>query len=453
MKVIHISSADIQGGANRAAYRLHRALLEAGIKSRMLVRTKGSQDAEISVASLEEEAVLAAQARLVQKYFIDSNRASPAGSYFSIPLPGFDLAQDARVQDSDIIHLHWITGLLSPRSIARLQQSGKPVFWTLHDQRAFTGGCHYSAGCGRFQTTCETCPQLARDDWGIARAGLEESRQAMDSRLLTVICPSRWMAEAAIRSDLLSRARVEVIPNCIDTRLFMPGGKREARLELGLAPDKTCFLFGAENCAEQRKGFVDLAQTLRLLPLSDAIQFASFGRTADTFDRLPLKVKSFGHISSDRRLAVLYTAADAFLLPSTEDNLPNTMLEAMACGTPVIGFAIGGLPDVVTPETGILVPSGDCRGLADAIRYFKPDARRAARARAMAENYSPDVISRRHIELYAQFQSVPRACPTSSNRLPCLPPGPAFAAVFEPLLQQARQRRRGRWWRRLAGRS
>jgi glycosyltransferase involved in cell wall biosynthesis len=419
----------------------------------MLVRTKRTQDAEISAALLEEAAPLPAQARLVQKYCIDANRASLTNSYFSIPLPGFDLSQDARVRKSDLIHLHWITGLLSPPAIARLQQLGKPVFWTLHDQRAFTGGCHYSAGCGKFQTTCESCPQLARDDWGIARAGLEESRQAIDPRRLTIICPSRWMAETARRSTLLSIARVEVIPNCIDTRVFMPGDKRDARRELGLAPDKTCFLFGAENWAEKRKGFAELLHTLQLFPRSDAIQFACFGGAAGEFDRLPFQVKSFGRISSDRRLAELYAAADAFLLPSVEDNLPNTMLEAMACGTPVIGFAVGGLPDLVTPETGLLLPMGDWRGLADAIRNFKPDARRSACARARAEELSPAVISQRHCKLYAESQLAPPQSHASLQRLPCLPPDPPFAGVFEPLLQQARKNLRGRWWRRLTGRA
>jgi len=450
MRILHISTADQEGGAARAALRLHHALLEAGAHSQMLVRDKTSQEAEIFAAALDDEAPWVEQTRIIQKYSIGPNRTSLSNTYFSIPLPGFDLSQDARVQACDVLHLHWITGLLSPPSIARLQKLGKPIFWTCHDQRPFTGGCHYSAGCGKFQASCEECPQLACDEWGVARAGLAESLQSMDARGLTLLCPSRWMAAAARRSALFSQARIEWIPYCIDSRVFKPRPKSEARQELGLAHDKPCFLFGADHGAEKRKGFAELANALNLLPPSD-VQFASFGDSDGVFDHLPVKIKSFGRISSDQKLATLYAAADAFLLPSLEDNLPNMMIEAMACGTPVIGFDIGGLPDFVTPETGVLVRAGDCSGLADAIRNFKPDAQRAMSARAMAEKHSPEVISRRHLQLYAESRPAPRASPGSNEPLRCLPPGPAFTPVFERLWEHAQKKRPGQWWRRFIG--
>jgi glycosyltransferase involved in cell wall biosynthesis len=214
-----------------------------------------------------------------------------------------------------------------------------------------------------------------------------------------------------------------------------------------LAQDKTCFLFGADHGGEKRKGFAELAVALNLLPPSE-VQFASFGEAGGMFDHLPVQVKSFGRISSDQKLATIYAAADAFLLPSLEDNLPNMIIESMACGTPVIGFDAGGIPDLVTPETGVLVRAGDSRALADAIRNFKPDAQRALNARALAAKHSPEVISRRHLQLYGENRPAPRTSPGSNEMLRCLPPGPAFTPVFESLWQQAQKERPGQWWRR-----
>lgn len=448
MRVVHLSTADVRGGAARSAHRLHRALLDAGIESRMLVLNRYSTDKEVTRANVDIGAPLLREARWGQKYFIDANRTEKTNSYFSLPLPGFDLASNALVQSSDILHLHWFTGFLSPESVNRLQRLGKPVFWTLHDQRAFTGGCHFSDGCLGFENECGNCPQLDEGGLRVARAALMESKQSIDLSRVDIICPSKWMANLARRSSLFGSANIFTIPYCVDTEKFKPHDKTEARARLGIDAEKICLLFGADNCAEKRKGFHLLRTCFESLD-PNKYQFLAFGDDQGVFSHLPITVRSFGRIHSDQELKVLYSAADAFLLPSSEDNLPNTMLEAMACGTPIIGFAIGGLVDVVTPKVGILANTCDGKAFASAVENFTPGVRSQSSIRQIAQAYSPARIAGLHIELYRKRRQtdVPRVPIT--RKASCLPPGVNFADVFGEIVSVARERRRLNFARRL----
>lgn len=448
LRVVHLSTADIQGGAARSAHRLHRALLDEGVESRMLVLNQYSADEEVSCARVDIGTPLSREARWGQKYFIDANRTEKTNSYFSLPLPGFDLASNALVQKSDIIHLHWVTGFLSPRSIDRLQGLGKPVFWTLHDQRAFTGGCHFSSGCHGFESECAGCPQL--DDGGlmVARAALKESKQSIDSSRVDIICPSNWMANMVQRSSLLGNANISTIPYCVDIKKFKPHDKRQARAKLGMDAGKTCLLFGADNCEEKRKGLHLLRTCFESLDPAK-YQLLAFGDDRGAFSRFPIAVRSFGRIHSDHELAALYSAADAFLLPSSEDNLPNTMLEALACGTAIIGFAIGGLVDVITPEVGILANTCDGKAFAAAIGTFTVGARSQESIRQIAQAYSPARIASLHMELYRKRRQADRRGVPIRSKAKCLSPGVSFACVFGQVVSLARKKRRSNLSRRL----
>jgi glycosyltransferase involved in cell wall biosynthesis len=376
MRVVHISTVDATGGAARAALRLHKGLREIGVNSEMVVQSKSSNDP--SIHQIEKTSGnSSALAELIQRGYIDLNRTDLSTTYFSAGFSGIDLRDDPRVAAADVLNLHWVAGFQNPVSIAALQELGKPMVWTLHDQRAFTGGCHFSAGCAKFEQGCIGCPQLADDPAGFTSMNLFDSAVFLTPRAITVVAPSRWLAECARRSLLFRKSRVEVIPYGIEHDVFAPRDRATLREELGLSPSVFYFLVGADHGSEKRKGFRELREALAISMAEEPfarrvqngeIQFLSFGRTSPELENGPVPVRSLGYINSDQTMAAVYGAADVYILPSLEDNLPNTLLEAMSCGTPVVAFNTGGVPDMVEPKvTGWIAPCGNTKILANAI--------------------------------------------------------------------------------------
>src|ERR1035437_8619667 len=268
MRVVHISTTDITGGAARAAFRLHKALLAAGEESTMLVLGKSSDLDSVHPATRAQDAG-SFFGPLIQTYYIDRNRTAVSNTYFSLGWPAHDLSSHPLIRQADIIHLHWISGFQSPATLAALQSLGKPLVWTLHDERAFTGGCHYSAGCRKYETDCAGCPQLAVDPTALTAANLADQLSITFPETITVVAPSRWMAETARCSAVFNRSRIEVIPNGLETAHFRPWPQREARLKLGLPAEGMHVLFGADYGNELRKGQEQLVAALALC-LQDA---------------------------------------------------------------------------------------------------------------------------------------------------------------------------------------
>lgn len=465
MRIVQISTYDLQGGAARAAYRLYRGLRATGHDCTMLVRDKTSTDPYVHPAILESGGArrkLERETRWIEKYYLKSRRTPVSNTTFSSLGLGYDLSSHGQLQSADVINLHWVCGLVSPPALARLQRLGRPVIWTLHDQRAFTGGCHYSAGCNHYEQHCWDCPQLLPDDLQLTEAALQESSQHIGPNLV-IVTPSRWLADCARRSALFRQHRIEVIPYGIDTSVFKPG-RAEARAHLGLDPDAIHLLFGADNLAETRKGFSLLCAAVRRCLENPAfrrsverqqINFLFFGNTGPT-PTLDFPARWLGRMNSEEAIARVYAACDAFLLPSTEDNLPNTMIESMCCGTPVIGFDIGGLPDAVTSgETGRLVAPGDVGDLAQAIQELTGDSLTRRRwSEQCARTIHPRYNLRSQAENYAALYE------SELSRRPATQPepgvaqstqasvafGPALGAVFPVLVQRAQQERRRRRW-------
>jgi hypothetical protein len=259
----------------------------------------------------------------------------------------------------------------------------------------------------------------------------------------TVVTPSRWLAAAARRSRLFREARIEVIPYSLDTEVFAPAPKAEAKRRLGLAPHTLTLLTGAHNGNERRKGFGVLVEALRICasdpafgPLAQRGEIAllCLGQPPDGLEALPLPARPLGWVTAEERLRLAYSAADLFLLPSLEDNLPNTLLEAMSCGTPVVAFDVGGVPDVLEDHvTGRLVPAGDAARLAEAILDGLRDegARRKmgeACRRTIEINHAMDVQARRYLDLYRDLlggQMMTGAAAGTSTPVRPPPPSPA----------------------------
>jgi glycosyltransferase involved in cell wall biosynthesis len=450
MRIVHLSTHDMVGGAARAAFRLHKALLAAGEESSMVVHCKGS-DLESVHQATGPQSLHSLLGYSIQTHCLDRNRTPLSNTWFSLCWPGLDLSRHPVIQRADILHLHWVSSFQSPPTLAALLALGKPMVWSLHDQRAFTGGCHYAAGCTSYETSCFACPQLASDPFGLPAANLADQIELLPGTKVTVIGLSRWMAECARRSALFRDARIELIPNSVETDLFQPKDKVQAKGELGWPAEALCLLFGADQGNERRKGFRELMAALKLCAAgvdfgqrikAGRICFFYFGHPSPELSDAPVPVQSLGHIGSEAEIARVYAAADLFLLPSLEDNLPNTILESMSCGTPVAAFRTGGVPDlVIEGSTGRLAPTGDVREFSRIILSLASDPNqlqalgRSCRRYAEA-NFTPSRQAQKCRELYRDLLQKRSAVPSTPSPPECAIAGPHFQRILPLILNE-----------------
>lgn len=408
MKVVSIGTYDRQGGAARAAFRQHQALRRAGVDHWMLVGKKSSDDPFIVEAPpMRHSHIRSRKAELIRQFGIDRNRTSLSDTWFSFPLRDTGLAALDLVRSADIINVHWCSALLSLTGLDELFSLGKPVVLTLHDQWAYTGGCHYAASCEGFRKDCASCPQLAVDPFNVPATVLRLRQELARSRRGTVVSPSRWMCRTASESSVLSGWRHEHIPMPLDLDAFKPQPREAALASLGLKPGPWRILFVADRVAERRKGFHDLVEAAaRVTSVAGRpVHFLAMGQHTEISSELASRVEFVGSLSDDEKIAATYSASDCLLLPSHEDNLPNTMTEALACGTPVVGYDIGGLPDLVRAgQSGALVAKGDTHALAQALTNLlasgATESLRPACRRIAEENCSYPGHARRCIDLY-----------------------------------------------------
>lgn len=411
MKVLTVAATDRLGGAGIAAYRTHRALLGAGIEAQMLVWRKTTSDP--SVLRLATRLNLRARARrklAARRHsgLLKSHPRMGSGAYWSLNLFDYPIASVINAFDADIVHLHWLGDNFMP--IQQLASIKHPLVWTLHDMWAFTGGCHYAGDCMRFVDTCGNCPQLAdprRDD--ISARVNKQKRGAWEQVPLTIVCPSRWLADCAGQSAVLRNKRIEVIANPIDTCAFKPLDRREARYAFNLPLDKKLVLFGAaDGTADPRKGFAYLREALSVFSESDGVELVIFG--ADNEDNgglieLDVPMHRTGILRDNVSLNLLYSACDVFVLPALQDNLPNTLLEALTCGTPCVAFDAGGIGDLLQhQENGYLAQLADAADLRRGIEWSLAQEWWPERIHQQAaERYAADRISEQYIGL---FQSI-----------------------------------------------
>ncbi|WP_287293429.1 glycosyltransferase family 4 protein [Moorena sp. SIO2C4] len=350
MKTLIVSSFDISGGAARAAYRLHQGLQSINLDSQILVQEKFSHDQTVIGPTIKLKEGLARMrwtfGALPQKLYPQREDTTFTTQW----LPDAVVPKVARLQP-DIINLHWIcAGYVQIETIAKLK---RPIVWTLHDMWPFTGGCHYNHDCDRYTASCGACPQLhSSKDWDLSRWVWQRKAKAWRNLDLTVVALSSWLAKCASASSLFQDLRIELIPNGIDTQKYRPIHQQVARELLSLPQDKQLILFGAVNAtSDKRKGFELLQPALQELSQSgwrDQLELVIFGDSQpDNPPEFGFKTHYLGTLSDDLSLALVYAAADVFVAPSLQDNLPNTVMEAIACGTPCVAFNIGGMPDLI----------------------------------------------------------------------------------------------------------
>lgn len=383
MKVLILSTRDIAGGAAKAAYRLHQGLLQENVNSQMLVQNKASGDATvIAPQSKVQRGIAAARPALnVLPFNLYRDRDTTISIYSAQWLPNNLVAKIESIKP-DIINLHWICGGYVPiEALAKIKQ---PLVWTFHDMWGFTGGCHYSGKCDRFTQSCGVCPQLGSNfDWDLSRWVWQRKAKAWQNLDLTIVTPSHWLAEVTKSSSLFKDFPVTVIGNGIDPQLYQPHEKHLARKILQLPTDKKIILFGAlSSTQDKRKGFDLLLSGLKhlqQLESTEEVELVIFGASAPVKPiDFGFKAHYIGKLSDDIALSLLYAAADVFVAPSIQDNLPNTILEALFCGTPCAAFAIGGIPDLIEhQQTGYLAQPLMAEDLAQGIHWILQDSTRS----------------------------------------------------------------------------
>jgi len=391
------------GGAARAAFRIFSGIRSRYHSAHYLTLTKEDRDSNVT-GHLRTSTMgiltqwLAGLDRIPLLLYPKRRRVTFSPAFWSNPL-----RTPLNRFRPRLLHLHWVgAGLLRVEELARLRC---PVLWTLHDTWAFTGGCHYTQDCEGYKKQCGYCPQLNSQRKNDYSHGLMRRKAKIFGNLdMTVVTPSFWLAEMAKQSSLFAGKRVEVIPNGLDTDVFRPVDHQAARQYFSLPQDRAVILFGAQWLTDPRKGGDLLCDALKRF--DQPCTLLLFGEGI-----LPLEnsahitVRRLGNLADDMSLAMVYSAADVFVCPSREDNLPNTVAEALACGTPCAAFAVNGLPDMIEHQrNGWLSRPFDTNDLAEGIRWLtrhpqQDQLRRAAREKAVSE-YSLTVMGDRYMALY-----------------------------------------------------
>jgi len=414
MNVVLLNTSEYTGGAAIAANRLMKALINNGIQAKSLVLNKQKND----------ENVISAQSSFFKRqaakfYFLWErwvifvyNRLSRKNLFrISIANTGFDVSNHPLMKDADVVHLHWINqGFLSLQGLQKIINLGKPVFCTLHDMWFFTGICHHARECNHYQTQCHTCFYLNKaGQHDLSSQIFNRKKTIVQSGKIVFITCSQWLKNNAEKSALLSGQKIVAVPNPINASLFQPMDKLLCRKKLYLPNDKKLILFGAVNLSDERKGIHYLIQATDFLSTKgkpNEIEIVIFGKsTMDLSAHTAFKINYLNFLSNEDDLVALYNSADVYVTSSLDENLPNTIMESMACGTPCVGFKTGGIPEMIDHRiNGYVAEYKNAQDLADGIYWILNEADYrdlSNNARKKVKTcYSEEIIAKQHIDLY-----------------------------------------------------
>ena len=416
MRVLIVNTSERTGGAAVAANRLMEALNNNGVKAKMLVRDKETDSLTVAGVGgglrhkwnfLWERWCIFCRLQFSRKHLFEVDIANA----------GTDVTRTREFREADVVNLSWVNqGMLSLSGIKKILDSGKPVVWTMHDFWPATAICHYPHGCKAYRAQgCHSCPYLpgggSRHD--LAHRVWKRKERIWRSRNITFVACSRWLAAEVKGSGLLTGKQVVSIPNPIDTREFRPADKGEARLRLSLPSDKRLVLFVSQRTTDKRKGMDYMLEACRLLAearpeAKDDTAVVILGGHSDEFaGSIPFSVYPIGYVSDPEKIIDVYNAADVFVLPSLEDNLPNTVMEALACGVPCVGFNTGGVPEMIDHrKNGYVAAYKDAADLAGGMRWVLYEADYGALSRnavrKVSTSYSQQSVAVKYIEVYNQ---------------------------------------------------
>lgn len=403
LSIVHISADDGSGGSGRSAYRVHTGLRQLGVRSRMLVGWRSSQESDI--APLRSRAWAVADrvcGRLADRLSLQ---------YLCYP-SSWSVPWKRWVREADLIQLYNTHGGYFSHLVLPFLSRQRPVVWRLSDMWALTGHCAYSFDCERWKTGCGRCPLLndypglSVDTtallWRVKRSVYVRSR-------LTIVAPSRWIAGLAKESPLLRDYPIHVIPNGLETEVFRPTSRAVAAERLGveLEAGARVVLFSAQWVSGRRKGAELLRAALqRVRSRVPPFTLLVVGHGAERWPHDGGAVIRRPFLRDAGQMAAAYACADVFVFPSLADNLPNAVLESLACGTPVVAFRVGGVPEAIDHlRTGYLAAPSDVEDLARGIQLLLEDdalrRRMGMEGRNVAErDYALEVQARRFLSLY-----------------------------------------------------
>ena len=414
MRVLIVNTSDRSGGAAVAANRLMMALNNHGVKVKMLVRDKISDS--LTIVALPKSPLLHWNF-LWERFVIYCRLHFSRKHLFEIDLAntGSDITRLPEFQEADVIHLHWINqGMLSLGTIRKILRSGKPVVWTMHDIWPATGLCHVTLGCRYFTSVCHQCRLLpgGGSDNDLSTSVWRKKERMLDGESIFFVACSRWLAGEAKASGLLKGQKITSIPNPIDTHVYKPGDRMEARRRLGLKEDCQYILFASQRATNENKGMDYLIEACRQLhDLPQVTVLILGGHAEEVAPQLSLDAVPLGYVNDERRIVEIYQAADVFVLPSLSENLPNTIMEAMACGLPCVGFRVGGIPEEIDHKrNGYVAEYRNACDLANGIRWVltsaKSDELSRDCVRKVTQNYSQQSVALRYIDVYEQAMAL-----------------------------------------------
>lgn len=391
------------------------ALNNHGEKARMLVRDKSTDSLSVLTVRpqwlmrwrfLWERLTIFCRLHFQRKHLFEIDTASC----------GTDITTTRAFREADVIHLHWVNqGMLSLKDVSRILRSGKPVVWTMHDVWPATAICHITFQCRSFRSGCQHCPYLpgggSSHDLS-AKVWRRKQRMLEGQNVFFVAC-SRWLESEAKSSALLKGQHITSIPNPIDSRIFFRRDKQECRRKLGLPLDKKLMLFVAQRVTNVNKGIDYLLRACRQLSegdagLNDQIGLVVLGGHGEEVTAgLPFPSYALGYVSDEHTMSDIYNAVDTFVLPSLSENLPNTIMEAMACGVPCVGFRVGGIPEEIDHlKNGYVAAYRDADDLCRGLRWVLCEADHESLSRhavsKVAQNYSQTSVALKYIEVYNQ---------------------------------------------------
>ena len=408
MRVLIVNTSERTGGAAVAANRLMKALINHGVKAKMLVRDKESDS--LTVVGLPkspmlhwhflwERLVIFVRSRFSRKHLFEIDLANTGSDITGLP----------EFREADVIHLHWINqGMLSLGGIQKILRSGKPVVWTMHDIWPATAICHLTLGCRSFMSACKSCRLLPGGSTLAQGVWRKKQRLYEDENIYFVAC-SHWLEAEAKSSALLRGHKITSIPNPIDTHIYNNRcDKQEVRQQLGLPADKKLILFVSQRVTNPNKGMdflIEACRQLKDLPQLGVVILG--GHAEDVADQLPFETYPLGYVNDEHRIVDIYNAVDVFVLPSLSENLPNTIMEAMACGVPCVGFRVGGIPEEIDhKQNGYVADYRHAEDLARGIRWILTEADYESlcqhAVQKVAQNYSQQSVALKYLDVYQQ---------------------------------------------------
>ena len=413
MRVLIINTSERIGGAAIAANRLMDALRNNGIQAKMLVRDK--QTDNITVIGLKKS-LWSIWQFVWERIVIWKANHFKQHNLFAVDIAntGTDITTYPEFKEADIIHLHWVNqGMLSLKDLKKILQFGKPIVWTMHDMWPCTGICHHARECDNYHKECHHCPYLynggAKKD--ISHQTFKKKKELYQLSPITFITCSQWLKERAGQSALLEQHPIVHIPNPIKTNLFTPRNKVEARQKCNLPTDKKLILFGSVKITDKRKGIDYFIESCKILAekhpeLVNNLGVAVYGKESEQLKSLvPFQVYALDYISNEKELVNVYNAVDLYVTPSLEENLPNTIMEAMACGIPCVGFNVGGIPEMIDHlHNGYVADYKSAEDFANGIHWTLSESEYQSLSeearRKVTSSYSESTIAKKYIEVY-----------------------------------------------------